>query len=118
MQRIEFEKWEPSPENPNMLQYMDQRAAQEVFEELRHRLQSTGYLPDEYFRMDTMWENRTCRNRTIRRNQTDRYLDEWSAAEILHKGVETHDPIYHHIGAIAGSGRRAAARSHAGANHG
>lgn len=58
MQRIEFEKWEPSPENPNMLQYMDQRAAQEVFEELRHRLQSTGYLPDEYFRMDTMWENR------------------------------------------------------------
>ena len=93
MQTIEFEKWEPSPENPNMLQYMDQRTAQEVFEELRHRLQSTGYLPDEYFRMDTMWENRTCRNRTIRRNQTDRYLDEWSAAEILHKGVETHDPI-------------------------
>ena len=93
MQTIEFEKWEPSPENPNMLQYMDQRAAQEVFEELRHRLQSPGYLPD-------------------------RYLDEWSAAEILHKGVETHDPIYHHIGAIAGSGRRAAARSHAGANHG
>lgn len=58
MQTIELKKWEPSPETPNMLQYAGQRTAQEVFEELRYRLQSTGYLPDEYFLMDTMWENR------------------------------------------------------------
>lgn len=58
MQPIKLEKWGKEPESPNMLQYMDQRAAQEVFEELRHRLQSTGYLPDEYFRMDAMWDNR------------------------------------------------------------
>lgn len=58
MQPIELERWEPDPENPRMVRYAGQRQAQEVFEELRHRLQSTGYLPDEYFSMDSMWENR------------------------------------------------------------
>lgn len=58
MQTIELERWGPSAENPRMVQYIGQRNAQEVFAELRHCLQSTGTLPDEYFEMDTMWENR------------------------------------------------------------
>lgn len=58
MQPIELEKWEPNPENPNTSRYVGQRLAQEVFEELRYRLQSIGYLPDEYFLLDDMWENR------------------------------------------------------------
>lgn len=28
---------------------LDKRVAQEVFEDLKYRLESTGYLPDEYF---------------------------------------------------------------------
>ena len=35
---------------------LDKRVAQEVFEELKYRLESTGYLPDEYFLMDSHWE--------------------------------------------------------------
>ena len=35
----------------------ENRSAQEVFEELKHRLESQGYLPDEYFLMDREWEN-------------------------------------------------------------
>ena len=52
MKEIGLEQWEPSPGDPRQMQYAGQRAAQEVFEELKHRLESMGYLPDEYFLMD------------------------------------------------------------------
>ena len=57
MKIIEFEKWTPSAEDPHKREYAGQRTAQEVFEELKHRLESQGYLPDEYFLMDQHWEN-------------------------------------------------------------
>ena len=47
MERIELSRWEPSPEDPRRKQYAGQRTAQEVFEELKHRLEGMGYLPDE-----------------------------------------------------------------------
>ena len=52
MKKIELEQWEPFPGDPRRMQYAGQRVAQEVFEELKHRLESMGYLPDEYFLMD------------------------------------------------------------------
>ena len=33
------------------------RTGQEVYEELKHRLESMGYLPDEYFLLDDVWED-------------------------------------------------------------
>jgi hypothetical protein len=54
---IEFEKWKPSADDPRKLEYDGQRTGQEVFEELKYRLESTGYLPDEYFILDSDWEN-------------------------------------------------------------
>ena len=57
MKMIEFEKWKPSADDPRKLEYVDQRTAQEVFEELKYQLKSTGYLPDEYFLLDSHWEN-------------------------------------------------------------
>ena len=33
------------------------RSGQEVYEELKHRLESMGYLPDEYFLLDDVWED-------------------------------------------------------------
>ena len=57
MKRIETEIWQPKPEDPQKLQYVGQRTAQEVFAELKHRLESTGYLPDEYFLMDSNWND-------------------------------------------------------------
>ena len=57
MKIIEFEKWKPSADDPRKLEYAGQRTAQEVFEELKHRLEGQGYLPDEYFLMDSHWEN-------------------------------------------------------------
>ena len=47
MDIIEFEKWTPSAEDPRKREYAGQRVAQEVFEELKHRLEGMGYLPDE-----------------------------------------------------------------------
>lgn len=57
METIEFEVWERTSEDPRKVRYVGQRIAQEVFEELKHRLESLGYLPDEYFSMGTEWEN-------------------------------------------------------------
>ena len=57
MSIIEFDRWKPSADDPRKLEYVGQRTAQEVFEELKHRLESQGYLPDEYFLMDYHWEN-------------------------------------------------------------
>ena len=57
MDIIELERWKPSKADPRKLEYAGQRPAREVFEELKHRLESQGYLPDEYFLMDFNWEN-------------------------------------------------------------
>ena len=57
MKRIEFERWEPDAENPHKLNYAGQRTAEDVFHELETRLDSVGYLPDEYFTMDWRWEH-------------------------------------------------------------
>ena len=57
MKRISTERHKPDPENPNRLIYDGQRTAQEVFAELQYRLESTGYLPDEYFMLGRDWEN-------------------------------------------------------------
>ena len=57
MKQIEFERWEPDAENPCKLNYAGQRAAEDVFHELETRLDSVGYLPDEYFTMDWRWEH-------------------------------------------------------------
>lgn len=57
MEIIEFDRWKLSADNPNKLEYAGQRPAQEVFEELKYRLESQGYLPDEYFLLDREWED-------------------------------------------------------------
>ena len=57
MNVIELERWKPSETDPRKLEYAGQPAAQEVFEELKHRLKGMGYLPDEYFLMDDHWKN-------------------------------------------------------------
>lgn len=56
MNRIELEHWVPDPEHPYKLKYAGQPTAQEVFNELKYRLESIGYLPDEYFILDNEWE--------------------------------------------------------------
>lgn len=56
MNPIDLEIWKRSDTDPCSMEYVGQRAAQEVFEELKYRLESTGYLPDEYFLMDKGWE--------------------------------------------------------------
>ncbi len=33
------------------------RSGREVYEELKHRLEGMGYLPDEYFLLDAVWED-------------------------------------------------------------
>jgi hypothetical protein len=57
MNTIDFDIWEPNPEKPGTIRRVGQRTAQEVFAELQYRLESVGYLPDEYFLMDNEWRN-------------------------------------------------------------
>jgi hypothetical protein len=57
MNTIDFDIWEPNPEKLGTVRRVGQRTAQEVFAELQHRLESTGYLPDEYFLMSDEWRN-------------------------------------------------------------
>ena len=57
MKRIEFERWEPDAENPRRLNYAGQRTAEDVFHDLEMRLDSVGYLPDEYLLLDIHWQN-------------------------------------------------------------
>lgn len=57
MNTIDFDIWEANPDKPGTVRRVGQRTAQEVFAELQHRLESTGYLPDEYFLMNDEWKN-------------------------------------------------------------
>ena len=57
MKQIEFERWEPDAENPRRLKYAGQRTAEEGYQELKARLDSVGYLPDEYLLLDIHWQN-------------------------------------------------------------
>ena len=57
MEVIELERWTPSGDGPGKLEYAGQPVAQEVFEELKYRLESMGCLPDEYFLLDRAWED-------------------------------------------------------------
>ncbi|MDE6590670.1 MAG: ankyrin repeat domain-containing protein, partial [Oscillospiraceae bacterium] len=57
MDIIALERWKPSAEDPRKLEYAGQPAAQQVFEELKQRLEGMGYLPDEYFELRSEWEN-------------------------------------------------------------
>ena len=57
MEIIEFDRWKPSVDDPRKVEYTGQRTAQEVYEELKHRLDGMGYLPDEYFLMRDEWKN-------------------------------------------------------------
>ena len=73
---------------------LDKRVAQEVFEELKYRLGSTGYLPDEYFLLDRDWEN----GRTIPRGAnifctTDYGASEGVYLDVYLKWYENQKPI-------------------------
>ena len=57
MKQIPLENWAPIPDDPRHIQYTGPRTAQEVFQELRQRLESMGLLPDEDFALDAEWEN-------------------------------------------------------------
>ena len=57
MEIIEFDRWKPCADDPRKVEYAGQRAAQEVYEELKHRLDGQGYLPDEYFLLRDEWKN-------------------------------------------------------------
>ena len=57
MEIIELERWKPSEDDPGKLEYAGQPIAQEVFEELKYRLESMGCLPDEYFLLNTEWQD-------------------------------------------------------------
>ncbi len=52
MDPIELEHWEPDPADPRYSRYVSQPRAEEVFLELKQRLDGMGMLPDEYFVLD------------------------------------------------------------------
>ena len=59
MKPIEIDIYEPVPDNPGRVRVTGTRSAHEVFTELKQRLDSVGYLPDEYFVLGSEWQNGT-----------------------------------------------------------
>ena len=57
MKPIELEIWKPKEDDPRYAEHVGQRTAEEVFKELEQRLDSMGMLPDEYFTLDSDWQN-------------------------------------------------------------
>jgi len=57
MGTIDLNIWEPIKDKQGYVQIVDQPTAQEVFAELKQRLGSIGYLPDEYFLLNSDWKN-------------------------------------------------------------
>ena len=56
MRTIELERWEPKPGDASCVHFVGLRTGQEVFDELKARLELQGLLPDEYFQIDMQWE--------------------------------------------------------------
>lgn len=56
MSLIKTERWVSSQENPKKQEYAGQLPVVEVFQALKQHLIGTGYLPDEYFLMDSHWD--------------------------------------------------------------
>lgn len=54
---IDMERWKPDSHDPRRVVYDGQRTGLEVFDELEYRLKARGLLPDEYFIVDTYWED-------------------------------------------------------------
>ena len=69
MDTIDLERWAPSASDPGKLEYAGARTAQEVYGELKYRLESSGYLPDEYFLMDSEWEHGYLLHHRLRRQR-------------------------------------------------
>jgi len=48
---IEIEVWEPNPDKPGYLRFIRMKTVQEVFDELKARLEAEDLVPDEYFQI-------------------------------------------------------------------
>lgn len=46
---IEIDVWEPYPENPGLLRFVRMKTVQEVYNELKARLEAENLIPDHYF---------------------------------------------------------------------
>lgn len=57
MKTIDLELWGPKEDDPRYAERKGQRSAEEVFNELKQRLDGMGMLPDEYFLLDSEWKN-------------------------------------------------------------
>lgn len=57
MSIIETSLYAPAADNPNKLVYIGQKTVQKVFDELKCHLETEGYLPDEYFLLDSRFKN-------------------------------------------------------------
>jgi hypothetical protein len=57
MKAIETEYYKPHPDKAGYVVYDRGRSAQEVFAELRSRLEAVGYLPDKYFMLSRDWKD-------------------------------------------------------------
>lgn len=99
---IDIEVWEPNPEKPGYLRFVRMKTIQEVFDELKARLEADGLLPDEYFMVSSEYR------------LSDRYrgkkLDEipvpekyWRVVCFAVKG--TSEGHYIHVGVIQAGGQ-------------
>ncbi|MCL2321837.1 MAG: hypothetical protein FWC47_07000 [Oscillospiraceae bacterium] len=54
---IALDVWESVPDEKGLIRYAYGRNCLDVFNELRQYLEEIGYIPDEYFILDSYWEH-------------------------------------------------------------
>ncbi|MGB9825437.1 MAG: hypothetical protein ACPLRU_02080 [Desulfofundulus sp.] len=96
-----MEIWEPDPEKPGYLRFVRMKTLQEVFSELKTRLEADNLLPDEYFSISPDY-------RYLERYRGKKYdkipLPEnyWRVISFAAKG--TSEGHYIHVGVITRDG--------------
>lgn len=90
--------WEPNPEKPGYLRFVRMKTVQEVFDELKARLEAENLVPDEYFHADIehRYNNNTPEEMPIP-------SEFWRVACFAVKGGS--EGYYFHIGVILKDGK-------------
>lgn len=92
---IEIDVWEPNPEKPGYLRFVRKKTVQEVYDELKARLEAEKLVPDEYFNISSEY-----RYSDEKPKETPMPTDYWRIISFAVKGGS--EGYYIHVGLILG----------------
>jgi hypothetical protein len=101
-QPIEVEVWEPNPDKPGYLRFVRMKTVQEVYDELKARLEADDLLPDDYFQISSDFRySDEYRGKKLDEIPLPRHY--WRIVSFAVRGSS--EGYYVHIGTIFSSGK-------------